>query len=508
MKTNMNNLKKIFAVAMVLCCWSGAMAASAADSVLHVDSVTVDSVWVTDSSWYNGQGILQTRTSRDLTLSFVAMGTGMANVRFMVSSDSGKTWGITPNPLINLDSAKFDTARAAVMIGQKQHARLRMLGGDLNGVVVKAVCRQYAPQVANGTGCAGNPFDSVHVGENVAVSLAATRHVGTGLGFSAISKIWWDALGDGAWDDSTDALNWTWNTTVPQTGTGSVRGLVVKARDVNGLWSLPDTIVVQFGVTRLMKMIAIPGGTFLMGADSLCHTVGGVNLQGDSVHQVTLTAFSMSETDVTQEQYWEVTGTNPSTYMHDSVVSHSDSILRPVENVNWYDAVRFCNKLSSLSGKDNCYDISNSDSTLWACDFTKNGYRLPTEAEWEYAAKAGNDSCNYYWGNGSDTATLDAHAWNSHNNNGLPQPVATKPANGFSLYDMAGNVWQWCNDWYETYSSAAQNDPTGATTGYYRMWRGGGCYYDVATNYRSAFRYSYYFGGPDNLVGFRVVSLP
>ncbi len=247
-----------------------------------------------------------------------------------------------------------------------------------------------------------------------------------------------------------------------------------------------------------ITMIAIHGGTFLMGADSSCHTAGDTNYWGDTVHSVILTAFNMSETEVTQEQYLSVMGVNPSSFTGD--------LTRPVEMVSWYDAVRFCNSLSLITGKTACYDLSNSDSTQWKCDMTQNGYRLPSEAEWEYAAKAGNDSCNYYWGN--DTATLNVNSWNLNNSDYFAHPVGTKTANAFGLYDMSGNVWQWCNDWYGTYRSLAQSDPAGATTGDSRTLRGGSWEVIVATSFRSAFRYSDFPASRYYDIGFRIVSRP
>jgi formylglycine-generating enzyme required for sulfatase activity len=136
-------------------------------------------------------------------------------------------------------------------------------------------------------------------------------------------------------------------------------------------------------------------------------------------------------------------------------------------------------------------------------DFSKNGYRLPTEAEWEYACRAGNVA-DYYWGN--DTSKAGNYAWYYGNSNQTTHPVAAKLPNAFGLYDMSGNVWEWCNDWWDsTYSSSSQiNNPTGPTNGTYRIRRGGSwpC---VARLLRLAYRYGKIPLNYDLDVGFRCV---
>jgi formylglycine-generating enzyme required for sulfatase activity len=188
----------------------------------------------------------------------------------------------------------------------------------------------------------------------------------------------------------------------------------------------PVTDLLQ-NLQRLIMMKDIPAGTFCMGTSD-------TNFRGaQPPHQVTVSAFRMQETKVTQELYLAVMDTNPAYF--------KSGLSSPVDNVNWYDAVRFCNTLSKLSGLPLVYDTST-----WAADFTKNGYRLPTEAEWEYACQ------------GVATTT---------------QPVVGETANVYGLYDMSGSDWEWCNDWYGAYSAAATTDPTGPATGEARVQRGG-----------------------------------
>jgi formylglycine-generating enzyme required for sulfatase activity len=213
----------------------------------------------------------------------------------------------------------------------------------------------------------------------------------------------------------------------------------------------------------------------------------------------------MSKHQVTQGQYEAVTGNNPS-YFTTSISPETSTANRPVEQVTWYDAVEFCNKLSTQEGLTPVYTITGrtpatgypiTAATVEA-DWSKSGYRLPTEAQWEYACRAGTTTA-YNTG-----ATIsDSTGWYSSNSGGRTHSVGEKPANAYGLYDMHGNVWEWCWDWYEAYDSGVQNDPTGAVSGSNRVNRGGSCRY--GQDLRSAYR-SYDF--PDRryeAVGFRLV---
>jgi formylglycine-generating enzyme required for sulfatase activity len=167
----------------------------------------------------------------------------------------------------------------------------------------------------------------------------------------------------------------------------------------------------------------------------------------------------------------------------------------PVVLVSWYDAVEYCNWRSRKEGLTPAYIIGGTNVTL---NRGVNGYRLPTEAEWEYACRAGT-STPYSSGNSVDSA-----AWYADNSGDTTHAVGTKQANAWGLYDMHGNVEEWCWDWYGDYSSAAQTDPEGpASSGSYRVRRGGGWYY-YGQVLRSAFRI---YGSPSyriSFLGFRV----
>jgi formylglycine-generating enzyme required for sulfatase activity len=204
-------------------------------------------------------------------------------------------------------------------------------------------------------------------------------------------------------------------------------------------------------------------------------------------HQVTLSSFYMGRTEVTQKEYQDVMGINPSEFKGDNL---------PVESVSWYDAIEYCNKRSQREGLTPAYTInksqkdsnntSNNDNLKWTVTWNRNanGYRLPTEAEWEYACRAGTMTA---YNTGS--AMNDTTGWYDANSGGQTHPVGQKAANAWGLYDMHGNVAEWCWDWHRSYSSSAQTEPRGAVSGSYRVMRGG---YSVssARELRSAWRSS------------------
>jgi formylglycine-generating enzyme required for sulfatase activity len=181
--------------------------------------------------------------------------------------------------------------------------------------------------------------------------------------------------------------------------------------------------------------------------------------------------------------------------------------------VNWYDALVFCNKLSMAEGLTPAYRISGStDPAAWGTVPTSSnstwdavtivsgstGYRLPTEAQWEYAAKGGDPGYTYA---GSDT--VGNVAWYTSNSGNVTHAVGTKAANGLGLYDMSGNVWEWCWDRDGSYSSGEQTDPTGASSGSYRVRRGG-CWNNSTDYVCSVYRYASTPNSRSNLIGFRL----
>lgn len=215
---------------------------------------------------------------------------------------------------------------------------------------------------------------------------------------------------------------------------GSISGLVTKS--CWGMWAAQneqfgDTTFMVNGVSFVMK--PVEGGTFQMGSND-----GSPDEK--PVHSVTLNNFFIGQTEVTQELWKAVMGENPSTWWDDNL---------PVEHVSWEECQTFLKKLNQLTGQK---------------------FRLPTEAEWEYAARGGNKSKGYRYAGSNDLGTV---AWYQNNSNELTHPVAMKLPNELGLYDMSGNVWEWCQDKYSRYSSSVQVGSSSQQSSSYRVYRGG-----------------------------------
>jgi formylglycine-generating enzyme required for sulfatase activity len=174
----------------------------------------------------------------------------------------------------------------------------------------------------------------------------------------------------------------------------------------------------------------------------------------------------------------------------------------PLVNVSWLDAARLCNRFSEADGLRPCYRFAHGDAVTW--DRTADGYRLLTEAEWEYACRAGTRS---RWSFGDGEAVLGEHAWCDKNAGGKPHPVGEKRPNPWGLHDMHGLVWEWCWDWYGPYSSEAQTDPSGPSEGDYRVLRGGS-FRDRAGDTRSANRFGDVPEVRNDNFGFRCARAP
>ena len=210
----------------------------------------------------------------------------------------------------------------------------------------------------------------------------------------------------------------------------------------------------DFCVRMAKEMVRVPAGEFMMGA------MDDDEEAYDSEkprHKVTLTRdFLIGKYAVTQALWDSVMGSNPSDFK---------GANRPVECVSWFHVVSFCNKLSEREGLEPAYTINGNDVT---CNWNAKGYRLPTEAEWEYSARSGQ-RFKYAGSN-----NVDEVAWYNGNSGYETHPVGQKKPNGFGLYDMSGNVFEWCWDRFGDYSSGSQTDPTGPDSGPRRVNRGGG----------------------------------
>ena len=311
--------------------------------------------------------------------------------------------------------------------------------------------------------------------------------------------------------------------------------------------------------TELISMVKIPGGTFIMGSNedepnrytTFYFTNGVVSscTSDETQHSVKLSSFYMSKYQVTQEQFKKVTGYNPSGFEGDN---------RPVDNVTWYDAVLYCNQLSENEGLRKVYTLTKASwdgrhltSATVTADWSKNGYRLPTEAEWEYACrgdypnkatetktkpfgigdgtkmiqsmanfrteypydlskctKCKKDNPEDYLDCGATAGYKDSSATKYHKT----ADVGTYEANNYGLYDMHGNVLEWCWDWYGDYPVNAQTNPKGPDmpmpgktyVRIGRITRGGG-WYEMGSALRSAKRECYEPSYRSDAVGFRIV---
>jgi formylglycine-generating enzyme required for sulfatase activity len=245
------------------------------------------------------------------------------------------------------------------------------------------------------------------------------------------------------------------------------------------------------GPSADVELVLVPAGLFEMGSPDS-------DLDADDVekprHPVRITRpFYLGVCEVTRGQYRAVTGETPSYF------EGSDDL--PVERVSWWDAVKFCNQLSRARSLPPFYGVNGE--TVTVLDWSATGYRLPTEAEWEYACRAGS-AARYSFGN--DPGNLRDYAWHKQNSKGKTHPVRQKRPNAWGLFDMNGNVWEWCWDAYDGdyYATSARDDPRGPRSGRLRVRRGAS-FVLGPSDQRSAFRERYDWGfGNGNDVGFRV----
>ena len=241
----------------------------------------------------------------------------------------------------------------------------------------------------------------------------------------------WGVLMSLDFTGSVNKGNYSYVRAVSAFGNKSQAEATTTATSVSSVNAAPDALT-------QIEMVFVKGGTFMMGATPEQGSDAG---DGEKpVHSVTVSDFYIGKYEVTQAQWKAVMGKNPSHYKGEN---------RPVERVSWYDIQKFIEKLNAKTGKR---------------------YRLPTEAEWEYAARGGNQSKGYKYSGSNDIGSV---AWYTNNSGDRTHPVGQKQPNELGLYDMTGNVWEWCSDWYGRYSSGSQTNPTGPDIGSTCVLRGG-----------------------------------
>ena len=233
---------------------------------------------------------------------------------------------------------------------------------------------------------------------------------------------------------------------------------VLKADAERKMEEMEAWMAAQKALLRALEaqnMVYVEGGTFRMGSDD-----SDAYDDEKPVHSVLLPDYYICEHTVTQHEWEEMMGSNPSCFKGANL---------PVEEVSWYDCVNFCNKLSLKYGLKECYQINGTSVSL--LNGGKGGFRLPTESEWEYAARGGNKSRGFKYAgsnNPGDVALYD------DNSGSQTHAVCQKKPNELGLYDMSGNIWEWCWDWTGSYPSSSQSNPLGPSSGSFRVFRGGG----------------------------------
>ncbi|MGD9202101.1 MAG: SUMF1/EgtB/PvdO family nonheme iron enzyme, partial [Chitinispirillia bacterium] len=304
---------------------------------------------------------------------------------------------------------------------------------------------------------------------------------------NGIVKFEWK-YGNGLWIQSTDGMG-VYNPP-------NIAGPIICSLRVTAMDGQTATDFCIINVISSIEMVLIPskGKTFQMGQE--------YNSKASPVHNVKFTKnFFMSKTEITQKEFVSMLNMNPSPIKNDNY---------PVYNCNWFDAVYYCNARSKSENRDTVYSYSLIGGTIgYQCfmkdvriDYTKKGYRLPTESEWEFACRAGS-STKFYWG----TAVNGSYLWYRNNSQSRPRPVGSKLPNAFGLYDMSGNVKEWCNDWFDTYTAVDKVDPTGPdrSNPYLRRVVRNGSYYDVADSSSSYSRSNLEPNKLSTKTGFRVV---
>ena len=390
-------------------------------------------------SWRQGEGLCDIVVSME--------GHRDARRQLEVVAGRAQTVQLTPQPIYGSASVDSDPMDAEIWIDGKQYGVTpnvveRLLVGSHTLVLKKSGCADLQQQFS--------------VEEGKEASLSVKLPTGRSVRFTS-EKPGMQIIVDGK------ELGTTPLTAVVGIGHHSVSAMrggdivVVRDLDITSAGAPLTMAFSDFNQTFMVNgvqftMVAVEGGTFTMGATS----EQGSDAEDDEkpAHQVTLSDYYIGQTEVTQALWKAVMGGNPSNHKGDNL---------PVELVSWDNCQVFIQKLNQLTGKQ---------------------FRLPTEAEWEYAARGGRKSQGYKYAGGNNIGSV---AWYDGNSGYETHPVATKQANELGIYDMSGNVWEWCSDWYGGYQSSSQSDPQGPSSGSYRVFRSGN-YVDGAGRCRVSYR--------------------
>lgn len=400
-------------------------------------------------SWCQGEGLC------DIVVSMA--GHRDARRQLEVVAGRAQTVQLTPQPIYGSASVDSDPMDAEIWIDGKQYGVTpnvveRLLVGSHTLVLKKSGCADLQQQFSVEEGKEASLSVKLPAGRSVQFTsekpgmqiIVDGKKLGTtpltavvGIGHHSVS-----AMRGGDIIDVRD---------LDITSAGAP--LTMAFRDFNHTFTVNG---VQF------TMVEVGGGTFTMGATS--EQGSDAWDEEKPAHEVTLSDYYIGQTEVTQALWEAVMGSNPSDSKGDNL---------PVEQVSWDDCQVFIQKLNQLTGKQ---------------------FRLPTEAEWEYAARGGRKSRGYKYAGGNDIGLV---AWYEDNSGNETHPVATKQANELGVYDMSGNVEEWCSDWYDDYRLSSQSDPQGPSSGSFRVYRGG-CYYNFARNCRVSYRNGYAPGDRNN----------